>query len=39
MDLPMWEGDRVFLGKLLAGEREISMTLSYSGEKCTVIGK
>ena len=39
MDLPMWEGDRVFLGKLLASEREISMTLSYSGEKCTVIGK
>ncbi len=39
MDLPMWEGDRVFLGKLLAGEREISLTLSYTGEKCTVIGK
>lgn len=37
MDLPMWEGDRVFLGRLLAGEREISMTLSYTGEKCTVI--
>ena len=37
MDLPMWEGDRVFLSRLLAGEREISMTLSYTGEKCTVI--
>ena len=37
LDLPMWEGDRVFLKRLLAGEREISMTLSYTGEKCTVI--
>lgn len=36
MDLPMWEGDRVFLAKLLEGEREISMTLRYEGEKCTV---
>ena len=39
MGLPMWEGDRVFLARLLAGEREISMTLSYTGEKCTVIGE
>lgn len=39
MDLPMWEGDRVFLKRLLDGEREISMTLSYTGEKCTVIGE
>ncbi len=38
MDLPMWEGDRVFLKRLLDGEREISLTLSYTGEKCTVIG-
>lgn len=38
MGLPMWEGDRVFLGRLLAGERKLSMTLSYEGEKCTVIG-
>lgn len=37
MDLPMWEGDRVFLKRLLAGERNISLTLSYTGEKCTVI--
>lgn len=37
MELPMWEGDRVFLGKILDGEREISLTLSYEGEKCTVI--
>lgn len=38
MDLPMWEGDRVFLNKLLGGERRISMTLSYEGETCTVTG-
>lgn len=37
MDLPMWEGDRVFLSRLLGGERSISLTLSYTGEKCTVI--
>lgn len=36
MDLPMWEGDRVFLGRLLRGERKMSMTLRYEGEKCTV---
>ena len=37
MDLPMWEGDRVFLGRLLAGQRKISLTLRYEGEKCTII--
>ena len=37
LDLPMWEGDRVFLNKLFAGQQDISMTLSYEGEKCTVI--
>lgn len=37
MDLPMWEGDRVFLKRLLEGDREFSMTLSYEGETCTVI--
>lgn len=37
MSLPMWEGDRVFLERLLQGERQISLTLSYEGEKCTVI--
>ena len=36
MNLPMWEGDRAFLQKLLDGERDITMTLSYTGEKCTV---
>ena len=39
MDLPMWEGDRVFLKELLDGRRQISMTLSYEGEKCTVLHK
>ena len=37
MDLPMWEGDRVFLGRLLAGQQKISLTLRYEGEKCTII--
>lgn len=39
MDLPMWEGDRVFLKELLSGAREIHMTLQYEGEHCTVIRK
>ena len=37
MGLPMWEGDRVFLAKILDGAREISMTLQYTGEHCEVI--
>ena len=37
LDLPTWEGDRAFLTELLAGTREINMTLQYEGEKCTVI--
>ncbi len=36
LNLPMWEGDRAFLTKLMAGEREISMTLRYTGDTCTV---
>ena len=39
LSLPMWEGDRAFVEKLLAGEKEISMTLQYTGEKCTVLKK
>ena len=39
MSLPMWEGDREFLKELLNGKRSISMTLSYEGEKCTVLRK
>ena len=37
LTLPMWEGDRAFLSKLLAGQEHISMTLSYTGDKCTII--
>lgn len=37
MQLPMWEGDRAFLKELLDGKRHIYMTLSYEGEKCTVL--
>jgi 8-oxo-dGTP diphosphatase len=37
LTLPMWEGDRAFVEKLLRGEKEISMTLQYTGEKCTII--
>ena len=36
-DLPMWEGDRAFLGQLLEGRRDISMTLQYTGESCKVV--
>lgn len=37
MGLPMWQGDREFLKELLGGAKEISMTLSYTGEDCTVV--
>jgi len=37
LKLPAWEGDRVFLSRLLAGEKEINMTLIYEGEHCKVI--
>ena len=37
MELPMWQGDREFLKELLGGAGEISMTLSYTGEDCTVV--
>ena len=37
MSLPMWEGDRAFLQKILDGEKNISMTLQYVGEECTII--
>ena len=36
MSLPMWEGDRAFLSKLLDGQKRINMTLKYTGEKCTI---
>lgn len=37
MSLPMWQGDRAFLEKLLAGTKSISMTLIYEGENCTIV--
>lgn len=37
--LPAWEGDRAFLEELLAGKKEINMTLCYKGGHCTVIKK
>ncbi len=33
MDLPMWEGDRLFLKPLIEGQEKISMTLHYEGDK------
>ena len=39
LDLPTWEGDRAFLTELLAGKKDINMTLCYEGEHCTVIRK
>lgn len=32
-DLPMWEGDRLFLKPLLEGVQDISMTLRYEGDR------
>ena len=32
-DLPMWEGDRLFLRQIAEGRDQISMTLSYEGDK------
>ena len=37
LELPMWEGDRAFVEKILSGEEKISMTLEYVGENCTII--
>ena len=37
MSLPMWEGDRAFLEKIMAGQDRINMTLKYEGEKCVVV--
>lgn len=33
MSLPMWEGDRIFLEKLMAGEDDIMLKLVYEGDK------
>ena len=32
-DLPMWEGDRLFLTRVLAGQDRIEMTLKYVGDR------
>lgn len=37
LDLPMWEGDRAFVEKLLQGAGSISLTLQYTGENCKII--
>ena len=37
-DLPMWEGDRLFLRQIAEGREHISMTLHYEGETLTEIG-
>ena len=31
VDLPIWEGDKLFLGKMLQGVQDIEMTLEYQG--------
>ena len=33
MDLPLWEGDKVFLKDLTVGGKSINYTLKYKGEK------
>ena len=37
LDLPMWEGDKAFIQKLLDGAESVSMTLQYTGENCKII--
>ena len=37
LTLPMWEGDRAFVGELLNGAKDISFRLQYEGEKCTIL--
>ena len=32
MELPLWEGDRIFLPRLINGENEINMSLYYEGD-------
>jgi len=33
MNLNLWEGDRIFLKKMIAGETDIELTLRYIGDK------
>ena len=37
LNLPMWEGDRAFINRLLEGAETICMTLQYTGENCRII--
>ena len=37
MDLPMWEGDRLFLKPLMEGADSISMTLRYEGDRLITV--
>ena len=37
LSLPMWEGDKAFIGELLKGTKDISFRLQYEGEKCTIL--
>lgn len=39
MDLNLWEGDKLFLPKLMAGENDINMTLRYEGDKLVYWGE
>ena len=39
MDLPMWEGDRLFLKPLVEGKEIISMTLHYEGDTLVDVKK
>ena len=32
LQLPTWEGDRIFLERMLAGEKYIELTLNYKGD-------
>ena len=32
LDLPLWEGDKQFLRKLMAGTKDVSMKLTYEGD-------
>ena len=34
-ELPIWEGDRLFLSQMLEGRQAIEMTLSYKGDELT----
>ena len=36
LGLPMWEGDRAFVSKLMSGAGHISMRLQYTGEHCKI---